>query len=47
MRIEFVDTKNRRQAVRTCPWAAVIVRVEGGYTCYESIVDYLIRQNQI
>ena len=40
MRSEFVECKDRRSAWRRCPWAAKIVKVEGGYHAYESIDDY-------
>lgn len=39
MRTEFVACADRRTAKRRCPWAAVIVKVEGGYRCFESRND--------
>jgi len=41
MRQSFVEVKTRAQALKTCPWAAKIVKVEGGYHCFESVQDYL------
>jgi len=39
MKTQFV-VGTRRQAMQHCPWAAKIVKVEGGYMCFESITDY-------
>lgn len=39
MRIEFVAVKTHKQAVKACPWAAVVVKVDGGYRCFESVAD--------
>ena len=40
MRIQFVQTGSRKQAAAECPWAAKIVKVDGGYRCFESVADY-------
>jgi len=40
MRMEFINAKNRKQAVSRCPWAAIVARTEGGYVCFESWNDY-------
>ncbi len=40
MKTETVDCRSRKTAVRRCPWAAKIVKVEGGYKCFESVQDY-------
>jgi hypothetical protein len=40
MKTQFVQTPNRKQAEKECPWAAKIAKVEGGYMCFESINDY-------
>lgn len=40
MRTEFVECGTRKQAQVACPWAAKIVKVEGGYMCFESVDDY-------
>jgi hypothetical protein len=41
MRVAFLDCKTRRTAVRYCPWAAIVVRVETGFMAFEDVVDYL------
>ena len=46
MRIEFIETSSRKQAVAEMSWAAKIIKVEGGYMCFESIQDYLTHKNQ-
>ena len=46
MRTQFVMTTSRATAARECPWAAKIVKVCGGYRCFESVTDYLIWRNQ-
>ena len=46
MRIETVECKTRQAAKRRCPWAAKIVKVEGGYMAFESITDYQMWRNQ-
>ena len=46
MRKEFVQTENRKEAERECPWAEKIVKVVGGYQCFESQTDYDIWANQ-
>lgn len=46
MRQEVVECKTRKQAEKQCPWAEKIVKVEGGYMCFESNVDYKIWKNQ-
>ena len=40
MRTGFIETKKRATAKRECPWAEKIVKVEGGYRCWESTQDY-------
>ena len=44
--IEFVDTDDRRKAVRLMPWAAKIIKVEGGYKGFEFMADYKMWRNQ-
>lgn len=46
MRTEFVVCKSRSTAVRLCPWAAKIVKVDGGYRAFESLADYATWRNQ-
>jgi len=46
MRIEIVETKSRYQAKKKCPWAVKVVKVFGGFKCFESITDYEVWKNQ-
>jgi len=46
MRQAMVDVKTRRQARRAMPWAAVIIKVEGGYRGFESHDDARTWKNQ-
>lgn len=46
MKKEFIECKDRRTAYRRCPWAAKIVKVEGGYMAFESLDDYRIWRGQ-
>jgi len=39
MRTAFIPG-SRKAAVSACPWAAIIVKVDGGYLAFESIVDH-------
>lgn len=40
MRIETKYGVTRKQAVAAMPWASKIVKVDGGYTGFESLADY-------
>ena len=46
MRIEHIPCKTRKTAIRRCPWAAIIIKVDGGYKAFESTVDYQTWQRQ-
>lgn len=46
MRREFVETLSRKDAWEYCPWAAKIVKVYGGFMCFESHEDYKVWKNQ-
>ena len=46
MRKEFIECKTRSTAVRRAPWAAKIVKVDGGYMAFESEADYDAWKNQ-
>jgi hypothetical protein len=46
MRKEMVECKSRETAKRRCPWAAKVVKVEGGYVAFESADDWRIWKNQ-
>lgn len=39
MRKEFIECKTRRTAVRRAPWAAEIIKCDGGYMAFESAAD--------
>jgi len=47
MRKEYVRVATRSQAKKACPWASVIVKVDGGYLCFESVDDYRTWKNQL
>ncbi len=40
MRQIFTTAKTREKALKDYPWASKVVKVEGGYMCFESIDDY-------
>ena len=46
MRTEFTECGDRRTAVKRRPWALTIIKVEGGYRGFESLVDYRIWMGQ-
>ncbi len=46
MKKEFIQVKSRKTAKRRAPWAARIVKAEGGYWAFESIEDARIWKNQ-
>ena len=46
MRIKFVQTENAKDARKSCPWQSRIMKVCGGYMCFESIEDYKTWKNQ-
>ncbi len=46
MRKAFVPVKTRKAALNRCPWASKVVKVEGGYQCFESVTDYEVWRNQ-
>ena len=46
MRSEFVEAKTRKDALKSCPWASFLSKVNGGYMCFESYGDYRIYINQ-
>ena len=39
MRRQFVECKTRATAERRTPWAAVWIKVEGGWRAFESTTD--------
>jgi len=40
MRTQFVQTNSRACAKSNCAWAAKVVKVDGGYMCFECVDDY-------
>ena len=46
MRTITVECKSRSTARRRCPWAAIVVKVEGGFLCFESFADYRVWRGQ-
>ena len=40
MNIDDVEAGTREKAEKVAPWAAVIVRVVGGWIAFESVSDY-------
>ena len=46
MRKQFVEAKTRKQAADACPWASEIIKVDGGYMCFESVEDARIWRAQ-
>lgn len=46
MRRTMIDCKSRTTARRSCPWAARIARVEGGWMAFESVADYATWRRQ-
>lgn len=39
MREEMIEAMSELEAREMCPWAAVVVEVDGGYMCFESTSD--------
>ena len=37
---QLIETTSRKQAAKIAPWAAKIVKVEGGYMAFEFVSDY-------
>jgi hypothetical protein len=46
MRTMFIECETRKEAINECPWTGKVVKVVGGYMCFESIADYEIWKNQ-
>lgn len=46
MKKQFVECADRKTAWEKCPWAAKIVKVEGGFMAFESLTDYRTWKNQ-
>lgn len=48
MRREFIANPflSRKEVKAIVPWAAMIVRVDGGYLAFESLADFGVWKNQ-
>lgn len=46
MRKKFIEGTKYSEAFDECPWANEVVRVTGGFMCFESEADYKIWNNQ-
>ena len=46
MRQEFIPVATRREAYKACPWAAIVIRVEGGFRAFESLLDVRVWMRQ-
>jgi len=45
MKIKVVFDVTKRKAITKMPWAAIVVKVDGGYMGFESIADYKTWKN--
>lgn len=46
MRQKFIQTNKKTDAIKECPWACKVIKVQDGYMCFESPDDYKIWKNQ-
>lgn len=46
MKTQSVPAKSAAEARKLAPWAAKIVKVDGGYMAFESLTDYRTWQKQ-
>lgn len=46
MRQKFILTTKKSDALKECPWASKVVKVDSGYLAFESIEDYKTWKNQ-
>lgn len=37
----FVQTPSRTEAIKICPWAQYLVKVEEGFKCFEDREEYI------
>jgi hypothetical protein len=47
MRRELIEATSEDEARDKAPWAATIVKVEGGYMAFESMADYETWRKQV
>ena len=46
MRTQFCAVETKEEALHTCPWAAEVAEVDGGFKCFESVDDFKTWKNQ-
>lgn len=46
MRKQSVECETPEEAFRACPWADVVMPVEGGFMCFESPQEAYVWENQ-
>lgn len=46
MRTETINAKTAAEAKKQAPWAAKVVKIEGGYKAFESVSDWQTWKNQ-
>lgn len=46
MQTQFIPATTAAQARKLAPWAAKVVKVDGGYRAFESLADYEIWKRQ-
>lgn len=46
MRKQFVECGSFSEAYDECPWANEVIKVYGGFQCFESLNDYVIWKMQ-
>lgn len=45
-KVEIIECKTRKTAWRRAPWAAKIVKVEGGFLAFATLTDFTIWRKQ-
>lgn len=46
MKQAFIETNSRKKAWDEYSWGSKVVKVCGGYLCFESLADYVVWANQ-
>lgn len=46
MKTKTIYGVTKRKALTEMPWAAIVIKVEGGYMGFESVADYKTWKNQ-
>ena len=46
MKQQFVEAKSKKEAQKLFSWAEKVVKVDGGYHCFESYQDFLVWKKQ-